>query len=369
MIIRGYLLKEIFKSQMVTMVVLMTVFVSQSIIKYVSRASTGSIPVDLISSMVVYSLPEIATLMLPLTLFIAILTSIGRICSDSEMVVMRSTGFSPQNVLFIAAVLAVGTAAVALVSSAVLEPMAAARQVELRASAQNNPEYLPLESGKFLNFEAHTIYIEKVDSKGGDAHKDISRIYSMTSPGMGVPMSAMVARDGFVEIDEDGVQWLALKDGIRAEGPLEDRSFRLSRFESAYAPISRDPEQSRKVLEIYQTPTLELMEFTDPLAIAELQWRFAPLFACLILPMIAVPLSMVNPRQGRFARLFPAILIYASYYLALLAVRSMVGSGSFPSTPGLFVVPGAFLICLAIPLNTPMRRRRPAPAKGKGGRP
>ena len=82
-------------------------------------------------------------------------------------------------------------------------------------------------------------------------------------------------------------------------------------------------------------------------------WRLCPIFAVFILTFIAIPLSMVNPRQGRFARLMPAILIYASYYMFLLSCRNMINSGSWPLYPGLFIVPVVFLFFVGIPLNLP----------------
>ena len=68
---------------------------------------------------------------------------------------------------------------------------------------------------------------------------------------------------------------------------------------------------------------------------------------------MAVPLSMVNPRQGRFARLMPAILIYAAYYLFLMSVRNFINTGVFGIFPGLYIVPLLFLLLVAIPLNLP----------------
>ena len=85
----------------------------------------------------------------------------------------------------------------------------------------------------------------------------------------------------------------------------------------------------------------------------EAQWRISPILATLILSMVAVPLSMVNPRQGRFARLMPAILIYAAYYMFLLSLRNLMLTSTLPLWPGLLVVPVFFLLFVAIPLNLP----------------
>ena len=99
--------------------------------------------------------------------------------------------------------------------------------------------------------------------------------------------------------------------------------------------------------------TPELFMSAELEAQVEAQWRISPILATLILSMVAVPLSMVNPRQGRFARLMPAILIYAAYYMFLLSLRNLMLTSTLPLWPGLLVVPVFFLLFVAIPLNLP----------------
>ena len=67
--------------------------------------------------------------------------------------------------------------------------------------------------------------------------------------------------------------------------------------------------------------------------------------------MIAVPLSMVNPRQGRFARLGPAMFIFVFYFLILLLIRNILNSGSMWLYPGMYIVPIGFLLFVVIPIN------------------
>ena len=65
---------------------------------------------------------------------------------------------------------------------------------------------------------------------------------------------------------------------------------------------------------------------------AELQWRFSTILLIPVLTLIAVPLSRVAPRQGRFSRLVPATLLYAVYYV-LLQLGSEVVHTPAPAHP------------------------------------
>ena len=66
---------------------------------------------------------------------------------------------------------------------------------------------------------------------------------------------------------------------------------------------------------------------------------------------------MINPRQGKFARLGPAILLFVSYYLALLSIRNLLNSEKIPLYPGMYIVPVIYLLFVAVPLNIDMKKR------------
>lgn len=71
---------------------------------------------------------------------------------------------------------------------------------------------------------------------------------------------------------------------------------------------------------------------------AELQWRISIPLAALILAMLAVPLSYASPREGRFAKIALAIVIYIPYANLLVLCRKWISSGSLPSWIGLWPV-------------------------------
>ena len=93
--------------------------------------------------------------------------------------------------------------------------------------------------------------------------------------------------------------------------------------------------------------TTRLLTSSDPRDRAELEWRLSMPVATLILALLAVPLSRMNPRQGRYARVFMAILVYAVYYNLLGVAKSWVERGKLAPVPGLWLV-HALMLCVAI---------------------
>ena len=61
-----------------------------------------------------------------------------------------------------------------------------------------------------------------------------------------------------------------------------------------------------------------------------------------IVTLLAVPLSKVNPRQGRFLKLLPAIFLYMAYLGLLIAARGALDKGRLPPALGLWWVHGIF---------------------------
>lgn len=378
MIFSKYIFKEIFKTQIVIFAILLIIFLCQSLITLISRAAVGSIPVELISSLALCAVPEIAMIMLPLTLFLAVLLTLGRICSDSEMVVLRSVGFSPAVVMKITLCLAALSAVLVAVNSLYLVPEASRTKNELKETAKNNPQFLPIESGRFVSLgDRFTIYIEEVEDENGD--KSVDHIYVMEQPFNRLEGAVTTARSGYLQTDDDGVRWLYLFEGQRYEDNLHQGSFRRVDFAEFRSPVAHDEEQIAEDDDKSSLSTAELLASDVVEYQVEAQWRISSIFAVLVLTMAAVPLSMVNPRQGRFAKLMPALLIFASYYMFLLSVRNLVNHGQFPLYPGLYLVPLLFLLLVVLPLNLPRRtlsrlfagRSTPARSGGaqdKGGR-
>lgn len=374
MILSTYIFREITRSQGVIAVILLLIFVSQSTIRLISSAASGQLPVALVSSLTLYALPGILSLMLPLTLFIAILLTLGRICSDSEMVVMQAVGYSPARLLGIVLLPGAVTAAICGWCSLDLGPRAAAARAELLEKARSSPAYLPLESGRFLSFGPYSIYAERIATApsasasgaepqaGSTGLRDLYNIYVIAGGGEQHEISITVAREGRIEVDARGVQWLVLSGGRRYEGPLaDDRGFRSVTFERFRAPIAVVDSSQAAADDIAAQSLATLLASERTAERLEAQWRVAPLLAALVLCLTAVPLARVNPRQGRFARLLPALLLYAIYYMLLLAVRNMAASGRFPLTPGLYAVPLLYALAVTLPLNlrlTALRLRR-----------
>src|SRR3546814_5062990 len=71
-------------------------------------------------------------------------------------------------------------------------------------------------------------------------------------------------------------------------------------------------------------PTGRLLGTGDPQDRAELQWRVGAPIAVLVLTLLAVPLSYIRPRHGRYGKLVIGILAYLIYSQLLGVAQNWV---------------------------------------------
>jgi len=347
-IVFRYLFRETLKTQLAVLFVLLLIFVSQQFIRIIGDAADGEVPTRLVSTLLLLNLPNMALLMLPISLFLAILFAHGRLYAESEMTVMHAVGFSRRFVMRSAMLLSLLTAAVAALNTAWVAPQAKEREYQVIDEFKADPGISFLQSGRFMELDKGRLvaYIQDLNENGSK----LQRIFILQRAEGSKPPSVVVASEGVVSIDDNGLQWLTLKDGTRYEGHFSSKQFQISDF-GQYGLIIRQQELEHSNRKAAAKPTIELLGTEDNTLMAELQWRISLPLSIPVLTLLVVPLARVNPRQGRYAKLLPAILLYLSYFLLLSAARSAIDSGRLPHWPGMFLVPLAYLLFIGLPLN------------------
>ena len=83
-------------------------------------------------------------------------------------------------------------------------------------------------------------------------------------------------------------------------------------------------------------------------AYAEIQWRFSPSIALIILVLLSIPLSKVSPRQGQYGGIIFGVLIYMIYVNLLGAAKVWFEQGDTPPILGLWWVHLIWLLSASI---------------------
>lgn len=358
MIIFRYLLAEVFKSQLAVFIILMTIIISQRFVKILADASEGEIPGQLVVSIVALKLPQLAVIILPLSAFVGILVAYGRVYADSEMTILHATGVSEWYVTRLTLLLSVVIALMAGYVTLYLSPWATEQEYRLLEKADANAGLLSVVPGRFQHTSNEKAVIFVHDVGQGSNSGELSRVFVAQSNARDERGSESIvyAQSGRVKEDARGGQTLQLEQGRRYAGDVASPAFEITEFESYQIQI-REQEVEQRRRKLGSVATTELLTMDSNEAIAEWHWRIAIPLTIPLLTLIAVPLSRVNPRQGKFGRLLPALLLYLGYYSLLIIARSALEDGKIPAAWGMWWLHGSALIMGSILL---LRNRRSA---------
>ncbi len=345
MIIFRYLLKEVAKTQLAVFFVLMTIFISQKFVRVLGDASEGSIPGQLVMTFIALKIPDLASFILPLSLFLGVLLAYGRIYADSEMTVLHACGVSEWYVVRVTLVLGVVTAIFTGIFTLYLAPLASEYQYTVKEELAADSGLSALVSGRFQqtgNQDA-VVFIHDKDRETNSFNKVfVAQLPKGDNIGASIINSSLVyAKTGKVFEDEQGSQQLVLGDGIRYHRDLETKEFQSVAFNKYYIQI-KDQEVEHQHRKLSALTTLELYNNMPPelesAYRATIQWRIAFPLLCIILVFVAVPLSVVNPRQGKFGKMLPALMLFLGYLLLLTSMRSAIEKNAIPSIVGLWPI-------------------------------
>ncbi|OOF37751.1 LPS export ABC transporter permease LptF [Rodentibacter heidelbergensis] len=346
MILTRYLTKEVFKSQVAILFILLLIFFCQQLVRVLGSAANGNVPADLVFSLLGLGMPTMAQLMLPLCLFIAILLTFGRLYAESEITVMRACGIGQGILVRVVLMLSLITAGLAAYNALWLSPWAVQKQSTLVEEAKANPTMGALSSGQFMS-TSNNNFVLFIDSIKGNEINDVYLF--QTAPKGQTKPSVVTAEKGQLKALPNGDQVLNLQNTQRVEGTAALPDFRLTHFDEYQAYLGYQTTENQSD----EAATLSfgaLIKQNDPAAKAELHWRISLILAVPLMALIAVPLSRVNPRQGRFAKILPALLLYLIYFLLQSSLKSAGSAGKLEASILMPLVNVAFLF-LGIVLN------------------
>jgi lipopolysaccharide export system permease protein len=351
MIIERYLLREILKPLAVTLGVLVVLFTSYGAASFLSDAVNSLLPTDMLSRLVGLRTLIGLEVLIPISLYFAVVLAFGRMYGDSEFTAMFALGLRPARVLGSVVILSACTALLVAALSLLVRPWAYASSHELsnRASAS-------LHTGEM---EAGTFY---VDTRG-DRTIFIARRARRRDIAHGV----------FVELKRPGgtrIIHAATVEQLPQAGP--DNAWRMHMTDAHVYDIPGASDGGGLIMSVNDlvvalaaphveppgyssvaASTAYLAASDSPPDIAEFQWRLSTGVSTLLLGMLGAPLGRSRPREHRYAKMGMAILIYAGYYLLYESARTWVQNGVIAAFPGLWWAPAALGVVLAGALLAP----------------
>lgn len=310
--------------------ILLMILMSSRLIYQLTAAAAGKIPLEIVFFTLLLRMPSFLEMILPLSLFIAILLAYGRLYAESEMTVLTATGFSNGRLLGYTLLPAGFITLLVAFFSLYLSPLGAQKMEDLYRKQASMTEFELLAPGRFQSTSkgSRVTYAEGLSADKSE----------MNNVFIADGNTILLAKTGTQRVNADnGSRFLELHDGKRFDVAPGELDVEILDFE-LYGVKIADEAAERKKIKKEAIPTLELFGSADSRNISQLQWRFSLIIMVPICAMIAFPLSKVNPRQGRFARLFPAIILFMMYITILISLRGSLSKGNLNPMIGMWWV-------------------------------
>jgi lipopolysaccharide export system permease protein len=343
LILARYFAREILQTTLAVSLVLLLIFLSGRFAKYLADAATGAISADIILKLLLYRTPNILERVLPLALFLAILLVYGRMYVENEISALQAAGLSVPRLLWISGLAIIPAAFVTALLTLYVSP-AGFQKVERMLNHEKERSELELvEPGKFLQLRArHGVMYTGEVASDRRSMKDIFIVQQHIDG----QWTMLRAKSGYQKYDSaTDSRFMTLEHGARftfMPGEAAGERLRFAGLQQRMLPP--DEYDPRKLKEDTISTSLLIKESWRPAFMATLQWRFSLIILVPLVAMLAVAMSRTTPRQGRYIKLLPAMLLYFAYMATLDVLRRKVEEGDWPATPGLLVAHLLFLV-------------------------
>ena len=343
-VIDRLLLKEILKTLSVVLLVLALVLLSNTLVRYLGKAASGSLGTDILFVVVGLELVKALGLIIPPAFFFSVLWVLGRMYRDSEMVALAASGFGHwrifRSVLLAAVPLAI------LVGVLVMEvlPWAKGRVAVLKAEEASAVDISGVRAGRFNEFSRGglVVYTEKLSPDGFKLEGVFVQDRQQGKLGL------VTAENAYQTTDPDtGERFVILTNGQRYEGSPGQLDYKIGHFKE-YAV--RIPTFGLEVYKPKQSATSwqVLLASENPRDWAELQYRLSVPIALLAFAVLAVPLARSPPRSGVYGRLTLAVLLYFTFFNLQRVAERWLETGVVPGWLGMWWLPLVMLVVAGV---------------------
>ena len=348
MLFDSSLRRELSRSFGGTLVVILTIVLTMMLIRTLAMAAGGSVSPQDVALLLAYSAIQYLPVMLALTLFISVVSTMTRLYRDSEMAIWLSSGVSL--VRFLPALRGFAWPIMVLIAMLVLVawPWTHRQSLSLRERYEQRSDLSRVAPGQFQT------------SRSGDRvffiDNDADAKDSVVNGGGGIFIldsqpdreSVTTARTGRI-IPSDSGRMLVLENGLRTDLTPSTGAKTISSFgeyrirvgEAALTHLQDAPPTTRESWNLLMDPS--------PPARAELAWRLGIVLAAANFVLLGLGLASGGARKGGGWSLLSALLTFIVYFNLINLSQAWVSTGRYGMVTALFLLHGTTtIIALAL---------------------
>jgi len=339
MLFHSSLRKDLARNFGATLVILITIVMTVILIRTLGQASRGSVNPSEVLLVMGFSVLSQMTTIITLSLFIAVVSTLSRMYSDSEMVIWFSSG---QGLAYFVRPLmrfAWPILLIIVLLALFAWPWSNLQIQELQNRYEQRNDLERVAPGQFQESSGgkRVFFIDKdsPDNRFGN-HVFVSSIdagiETVTTAQQG--RIDMVGNERFLMLDK-GQQWLT---------NVQTGETRLTQFEHYEVLVDTDVIAENQTLSSRNIASWSLFKNPTRENLGELGWRLGLGLAAINLVLLALAVSAINPRVGRSYHLGLALFIFIAYYNMLNVGQSWIATGRVQFFPFLLALHGGVFI-------------------------
>lgn len=336
--------RELARSFAATLVVILTIVLTMFLLRTVGLAAKGSVsPQDVVLVLGYTALGHLPT-MLSLSMFVAIVLTLGRMYRDSEMVIWFGAGAGLTRFARPVLRTAWPVLLVAAVLLLLVWPWGNRNSYDLRDRYAQRSDLSRVMPGQFqTSADGRRVFF--IERDAADAIQ-ARNVFVLTQ--QGPEESITTAHSGHLEtVDRD--RWLVLTRGQRNDADSSSGERTLSSFDTYRVLVQEKAVRDAQARPPRALPTLQLLQDPSPRNQGELAWRLGMLLATANLLLLGLGLAATNPRRPGNWNLLFALLTFVIYFNLVNLTQAWVGSGRTGLGATLAVLHGgALLFALAL---------------------
>jgi LPS export ABC transporter permease LptG/LPS export ABC transporter permease LptF len=313
-----------------------------------------------VAQIFLFTLPNILTVTIPMSVLVGILLGLSRLASDSEIIAMRAGGLGIGYFVRVSSIIAIGGALLGLANSLWLAPKANQAILDISQQLAASQASYQIQPRVFIeDFKDFVLYVQDVRSGTGAANWRqvfMANVSDPSSPSITTAASATVANDSTQEL------LMRLHNGAKHD-IAPDQQYNVSKFTTSDLPLSLNPQSGvrlgRMDTALFAIPTQDLIQFIHAPGtkapdrkrfLIELNNRFTYPAACLVLMLVGVPLGVISRRGGKSSGFVYTLLLVVLYYILSYTGVAMARQDKLPvffavwMANILFAVAGTFLL-------------------------
>ncbi|MFK8013143.1 MAG: LPS export ABC transporter permease LptF [Marinicellaceae bacterium] len=325
-ILGSYLRKETIKAFVGILLVLFLVSVGVAFAETLRVIARGVLPASMLYIELGLRTIDVLTILLPLSLYLAVLSKLAMLYRNQELIIFHSSGISSKRLMRMYVPHMVFFFIFLLILALFVVPLASRTSEQMVLDASKDVSLMGLKEGVFqeLSGSNSVIYIRKINIEDNRLEnifinvKHEDRVDTLTAE--------------YAYQYEDSItkeRYITLFNGFRNEGVPGTKKYQLMRFEKNDIKLPKLKGKSVDVDEDGKTMT-ELINSDRLVDKAEIHKRISPAIVIVVLILIAVSISKTSPREGKILNLLLGLLIYIAYLNLLTIAISLIAQNKVP---------------------------------------